>query len=80
MCRLRRARGTGATWHPLYLPRVYAQCILAGMSVPLTLPGLLERKPSQVILVTNDARVAAYADRQVIVHDGQVTRLTGARP
>ena len=31
-----------------------------------------------VILVTHDARVAAYADREVIVRDGQVTTLTGA--
>jgi putative ABC transport system ATP-binding protein len=31
-----------------------------------------------VILVTHDARVAAYADREVIVRDGQVTSLTGA--
>ena len=33
-----------------------------------------------VILVTHDARVAAYADREVIVRDGQVTTLTGASP
>jgi putative ABC transport system ATP-binding protein len=31
-----------------------------------------------VILVTHDVRVAAYADREVIVRDGQVTTLTGA--
>jgi putative ABC transport system ATP-binding protein len=31
-----------------------------------------------VILVTHDARVAAYADREVIVRDGQVTSLAGA--
>jgi putative ABC transport system ATP-binding protein len=33
-----------------------------------------------VILVTHDARVAAYADREVIVRDGTVTSLTGAAP
>ena len=33
-----------------------------------------------VILVTHDARVAAYADREVIVRDGTVTLLTGAVP
>jgi putative ABC transport system ATP-binding protein len=33
-----------------------------------------------VILVTHDARVAAYADREVIVRDGTVSTLTGARP
>jgi putative ABC transport system ATP-binding protein len=33
-----------------------------------------------VVLVTHDARVAAYADREVIVRDGRVSTLTGARP
>jgi putative ABC transport system ATP-binding protein len=33
-----------------------------------------------VILVTHDARVAAYADREVIVRDGTVGSLTGAAP
>jgi putative ABC transport system ATP-binding protein len=33
-----------------------------------------------VILVTHDARVAAYADREVVVRDGKVGTLTGARP
>jgi putative ABC transport system ATP-binding protein len=33
-----------------------------------------------VILVTHDARVAAYADREVVVRDGTVSTLTGARP
>jgi putative ABC transport system ATP-binding protein len=32
-----------------------------------------------VILVTHDARVAAFADREVIVRDGTVSTLTGAR-
>ena len=31
-----------------------------------------------VILVTHDARVAAYADREVIVRDGTVSSLTGS--
>jgi len=33
-----------------------------------------------VVLVTHDARVAAYADREVIVRDGRVSSLTGAAP
>ena len=33
-----------------------------------------------VVLVTHDARVAAYADREVIVRDGKVSTLTGATP
>jgi putative ABC transport system ATP-binding protein len=33
-----------------------------------------------VILVTHDARVAAYADREIIVRDGKVSTLTGDEP
>src|SRR5438552_11816765 len=33
-----------------------------------------------VILVTHDARVAAYADREVVVRDGKVSTLTGVEP
>ena len=33
-----------------------------------------------VILVTHEAMVAAYADREVIVRDGRVSSLTGAEP
>jgi putative ABC transport system ATP-binding protein len=33
-----------------------------------------------VVLVTHDARVAAYADREVIVRDGTVSTLTGVQP
>jgi putative ABC transport system ATP-binding protein len=35
---------------------------------------------STVVLVTHDARVAAYADREVVVRDGRVGTLTGAQP
>jgi putative ABC transport system ATP-binding protein len=33
-----------------------------------------------VIPVTHDARIAAYADREVVVRDGKVSSLTGTRP
>src|SRR6202020_1446350 len=33
-----------------------------------------------VVLVTHDARIAAYADREVVVRDGVVGTLTGAKP
>jgi len=33
-----------------------------------------------VILVTHDAQVAAYADREVVVRDGRVGTLTGVKP
>jgi putative ABC transport system ATP-binding protein len=42
---------------------------------------LTEREQgSTVVLVTHEARVAAYADREVIVRDGKVSTLTGAAP
>jgi putative ABC transport system ATP-binding protein len=33
-----------------------------------------------VIVVTHDARVAAYADREVVVRDGRVSTLNGTQP
>ena len=33
-----------------------------------------------MVLVTHDALVAAYADREVIVRDGKVSTLTGVQP
>jgi putative ABC transport system ATP-binding protein len=33
-----------------------------------------------VVVVTHEARVAAYADREVVVRDGRVLTLTPARP
>jgi hypothetical protein len=41
MCRLRRVPGRARLGTIPYLPHVYAQCILAGMSAPLALPGLM---------------------------------------
>ena len=45
-----------------------------------TLRDLWTEQRFNVILVTHDARVAAYADREVVVRDGKVSTLTGARP
>ena len=47
------------------------------MSVPLT---AAREHGTTVILVTHDARVAAYADREVVVGDGKVGTLSGAAP
>ena len=46
------------------------------MSVLLT---AARERGTTVILVTHDARVAAYADREVVVRDGKVSTLTGAQ-
>jgi DNA-binding PadR family transcriptional regulator len=55
------------------------------MSVPLTLLGLLEREPSHGYDLKSDydmyfGRVAAYADRGVVVRDGEASTLTRAEP
>ena len=39
------------------------------------LTGLAREQGVTVVLVTHDARVAAYADRQVVVRDGRVVVL-----
>ena len=45
------------------------------------MPGSVARtKGTTVILVTHEARVAAYAGRRVIVRDGMVSTLTGVAP
>jgi putative ABC transport system ATP-binding protein len=45
---------------------------LAGEMVMELLVGTAREEDATVILVTHDARVAAYADRQVLVRDGKV--------
>ena len=45
---------------------------LAGEVVMELLTGLAREEGTTVVLVTHDARVAAYADREVIVRDGRV--------
>jgi putative ABC transport system ATP-binding protein len=49
---------------------------LAGEKVMNLLTDLAREEGVTVVLVTHDARVAAYADRQVMVRDGTVTALT----
>jgi putative ABC transport system ATP-binding protein len=44
------------------------------------LAAAVRERGTTVILVTHDARVAAYADREVVVRDGKVSTLTGAQP
>ncbi len=51
---------------------------LAGEMVMNLLVGIAREEGTTVILVTHDSRIAAYADRQILVRDGAVTDLTGA--
>jgi putative ABC transport system ATP-binding protein len=44
------------------------------------LTAAVREQGTTVILVTHDARVAAYADREVVVRDGKVSTLTGDEP
>jgi putative ABC transport system ATP-binding protein len=53
---------------------------LSGEQVMNLLTAAVRDQGTTVILVTHDARVAAYADREVIVRDGKVSSLTGAAP
>jgi putative ABC transport system ATP-binding protein len=46
---------------------------LTGEQVMDLLVGLARERGTTVVLVTHEARVAAYADREVIVRDGRVT-------
>ena len=53
---------------------------VSGELVMNLLTAAAREQGTTVILVTHDARVAAYADREVVVRDGQVSSLTGATP
>ena len=52
---------------------------LTGEHVMDLLAGAAREQGTTVILVTHEPRVAAYADREVIVRDGRVTSLSGDR-
>jgi len=51
---------------------------LAGEHVMNLLAGAARDEGTTVVLVTHEARVAAYADREVIVRDGKVSSLSPA--
>jgi putative ABC transport system ATP-binding protein len=53
---------------------------VSGELVMNLLTAAVRERGTTVVLVTHDARVAAYADREVIVRDGKVSTLTGAQP
>jgi putative ABC transport system ATP-binding protein len=53
---------------------------VSGEMVMSLMTRAVREQGTTVILVTHDARVAAYADREVIVRDGTVSSLTGAAP
>jgi putative ABC transport system ATP-binding protein len=44
------------------------------------LTAAVRERGTTVVLVTHDARVAAYADREVVVRDGKAGTLTEAQP
>jgi putative ABC transport system ATP-binding protein len=53
---------------------------VSGELVMALLTAAAREHGTTVVLVTHEARVAAYADREVIVRDGMVSTLTGAEP
>ncbi len=52
---------------------------LAGEQVLETLTGAARERGAAVVLVTHEARVAAYADREIVVRDGRVSQPAGLR-
>src|ERR1700689_2494610 len=53
---------------------------MSGELVMNLLVSAVREQGTTVVLVTHDARVAAYADREVVVRDGTISTLTGAKP
>jgi len=53
---------------------------VAGEHVMNLLTAAAREQGTTVLLVTHEARVAAYADREVVVRDGVVSSLTGVAP
>lgn len=52
---------------------------LTGEHVMELLVGIAREQGTTVVLVTHEPRVAAYADREVVVRDGKVTSIAAAR-
>jgi putative ABC transport system ATP-binding protein len=52
---------------------------LSGERVMELLSGAARERSTTVVLVTHEPRVAAYADREVMVRDGRATSLSGDR-
>jgi putative ABC transport system ATP-binding protein len=52
---------------------------LSGERMMELLSDAARERSTTVVLVTHEPRVAAYADREVIVRDGRVTSLSGDR-
>jgi putative ABC transport system ATP-binding protein len=53
---------------------------VTGEIVMTLLTSAVRERGTTVVLVTHDSRVAAYADREIIVRDGIVSTLTGVQP
>jgi len=53
---------------------------MSGELVMDLLTAAVRERGTTVVLVTHDARVAAYADREVVVRDGKAGTLTEAQP
>jgi putative ABC transport system ATP-binding protein len=53
---------------------------VSGELVMSLLTAAVRERGTTVVLVTHDARIAAYADREIIVRDGAVSTLTGVAP
>jgi len=61
-------------------PKTGALDSLAGEQVMELLTATVREQNTTVVLVTHEPRVAAYADREVIVRDGRVTSPVSVAP
>jgi putative ABC transport system ATP-binding protein len=53
---------------------------VSGELVMNLLTAAVREQGTTVVLVTHEARIAAYADREIVVRDGTVSTLTGVEP
>jgi putative ABC transport system ATP-binding protein len=53
---------------------------VSGEIVMNLLTAAVREQGTTVVLVTHEARIAAYADREIIVRDGTISTLTGVEP
>ena len=73
------APGAARRWFPVLGLDGLERCRSGELVMDLLTAAVRERGTT-VVLVTHDARVAAYADREVVVRDGKVGTLPEPEP
>jgi putative ABC transport system ATP-binding protein len=79
--RVALARGLVTSPHVLFADEPTGSLdSVSGEIVMNLLTAAVREQATTVVLVTHDVRVAAYADREIIVRDGRISTLTGVQP